>query len=73
MNNVQIWQLFVTTAALGAGWLTSYNLLREKVIRLEEKVSNLTNNHERFENLMNDIKVTMEKIWEKLDKKVDKK
>jgi CHASE3 domain sensor protein len=73
MNNVQIWQLFVTAAALGAGWLTSYNLLREKVIRLEEKVSNLTNNHERYETLMTDIKIMIEKVWEKLDKKVDKK
>jgi sensor domain CHASE-containing protein len=72
MGSVQIWQLGIAIVALVGGWLTSYNILKERVIRLEEQVKNLHDNHTRIESLIKDTKSVIDKIWERLERKVDK-
>lgn len=71
-DSVQNWQLLVAVLALIGGWLTSYNILKEKVIRLEEKVNNHHENHSRTETAIKEMKATLDKIWERMEKKVDK-
>lgn len=71
-DSVQNWQLLVAVLALIGGWLTSYNILKEKVIRLEEKVNNHHENHSRTETAIKEMEATLDKIWERMEKKVDK-
>lgn len=72
MGDVQFWHVALITIGLISGWLSSYSRLREKVIRLEENVKNLHENHDRTEKLIEEIKDTTTKIWERLDRKADK-
>lgn len=71
-DKIELWHLLLTAAGLIGGWLTSHNLLREKVVRLEERVSNLHDNHDRTEQSIKEMKGILDKIWERMEKKQDK-
>lgn len=71
-QGIEWWHLLLTAAGLILGWAKSYNALREKVIRLEEKVKNQHENHTRTEEVIKEMKVTLDKIWERMEKKADK-
>lgn len=69
---IELWQLLLMAVALVGGWLQSYFAIREKVIRMEENVKNMYENHSRTDDLIKDMKQTIDKIWERLEKKADK-
>lgn len=71
-QNIQLWHLILTAAGLIGGWLKSHNALREKVIRLEEKVINMHDNHAKTDLVIAEMKGTIDKIWERMEKKADK-
>lgn len=83
MGDVQFWHLILLSIGLVGGWLKSYSNLREKVIRLEEKVNTQSQELVRLEHIHNQDMARLEKgiekivettgkIWDRLERKQDK-
>lgn len=73
MGVVQYWHLILVSAGFLGSLVGIYNSMNEKVIRLEEKVKFQHDNHTRTDELIKEMKGTIDKIWERLEKKEDKK
>jgi len=71
-NSVQIWQLGIALTLLVGSFFNVYQILREKIIRLEENVKELRTNHKKTEDLIKEMKVTTDKIWERINVISDK-